>query len=253
MLELDGRPPDEAETERLAVLNYGHFTSMVASNLRVRGLALHLERLQRDGQAVFGRTIDPDRVRRLLRRIAVNCPVPTMLRAAVLENGDDLSLLVTTRAPAATDGSGLRVRTAGYVRDRPTLKHFGFFGALHHRRLAVQAGYDDALLVAASGLVAEGPTWNVAVVIGDELIWPDDNCLPGVTRSLLQQVSTDAGQTWSSRPVHRDELAGLRAAFATSASGVRAITAIDDVELPGAPDIETFLRAGYQALPGELL
>ncbi|MFC7616701.1 hypothetical protein ACFQV2_27820 [Actinokineospora soli] len=38
-----------------ATVNYGHYTAMVVARGRVRGLARHLERLDRDAWVVFGR------------------------------------------------------------------------------------------------------------------------------------------------------------------------------------------------------
>jgi branched-subunit amino acid aminotransferase/4-amino-4-deoxychorismate lyase len=131
------------------------------------------------------------------------------------------------------------------------VKHIGAFGPVQQRRLAERAGFDDALFI-SQGLVAEGPTWNVAVVLDGELIWPDDNCLPGVTRTLLQRVLDDAGIAWSCRPVEAGELPGATAAFITNAGfGVRPVASIDDVPLPGAPDLLAAMRSGYAALPAD--
>lgn len=279
--EVDGEPIDAVTAGTLGTLNYGHFTAMVADDLRVRGLGLHLERLARDCTVVFGAQLDPDRVRALLRRVAVRCDRPTLLRVTVFDpaasvarpglssalggGGDpdaQPSIMISTRAAApAAPTPGLRVRTADYVRDLPAVKHLGMFGPLHQRRLAQLAGCDDALFVSGpsptptpSDRVTEGPTWNVAVLLGDELVWPDDDCLPGVTRSLLHQVFDQAGVGWSSRTVTRAELAGARAVFATSAGiGVLPIAAVDGVALPGDPQLLAELQAGYAQLPGDEL
>lgn len=70
MAELNGRPVGADELQALALTNYGHFTSMRVEDGRVRGLALHLERLARDCRAVFGAELDTGRVRELARRAA---------------------------------------------------------------------------------------------------------------------------------------------------------------------------------------
>jgi len=270
--EVDGKPVDPERAAALATLSYGHFTAMVVDDLRVQGLQLHLDRLVRDCTAVFGAALDPNRVREYLQQVAVRCEQPTMLRATVFDpaasvarpglGSDDPdaqpSVLITTRAVAPVVPSpGLRVRTTSYVRDLPAVKHLGTFGQLHQRRLAQLAGFDDALCLTGpepSALVCEGPTWNIAVLLGDELIWPDDRCLPGVTRALLRQLFQRAGLDWSSRPVSRAELPDIRAAFATSAGvGVRAIAEIDAVRLPGDPQLLEEIQAGYAQLPGDPL
>jgi branched-subunit amino acid aminotransferase/4-amino-4-deoxychorismate lyase len=265
----------------VATLSYGHFTAMAVDGLRVRGLPLHLNRLVRDCAAVFGATLDPDHVRSLLHRVARRCDGPTILRVTVFDPAASVarpglsdghtrpSVLITTRAVAPPGRSGgLRVRTVGYVRDLPTVKHVGIFGSLHQRRRAQQAGFDDALFLTGgptgnnpptgepgpSPLLCEGPTWNVAVVLGEELIWPDDRCLPGITRDLLRSVNSQIGVESRDRSVSRAELADARGAFATSAGiGVVAITQVDGVVLPDASGLLEKLRAGYARIPGERL
>jgi branched-subunit amino acid aminotransferase/4-amino-4-deoxychorismate lyase len=257
-MELNGTPVTAEQAPALAVINYAHFSSMLVDGLRVKGLQLHLDRLVRDCRLVFAKPIDPDRVRRLLHRVAAQCPEPTMLRAMVFDPGQadtEPSVLITTRAdPRRTgDGSvGLRIRSVQYTRELPAVKHVGFFGALRQRRFAELAGYDDALFISTAGLVCEGPTWNVGVLIGDELIWPDDKCLPGVTRQLLQQVLDRAGIGWTNRSLDYTELAAARTAFATSSGvGVRSISSIDGVSLPGEPGLFKALRTGYAQIRGE--
>jgi branched-subunit amino acid aminotransferase/4-amino-4-deoxychorismate lyase len=270
--EVDGEPVTAARAAALANLSYGHFTAMLVDDLRVRGLQLHLERLVGDCAVVFGAALDVDRVRALLRRVAVQCERPTMLRVVVFDptssvarpglsenapNGQP-SVLISTRAvtPAAPP-SGLRLRTVTHVRDLPAVKHLGTFGALHQRRLAQSAGFDDALFLTgpeSSARVCEGPTWNIAVLIDDELSWPDAECLPGVTRELVRQGFDRTGAGKPSRSLTRADLARVQAAFATSAGvGVRPIAMIDDVPLPGDAGLLDRLQAHYTAVPTELI
>ena len=256
MMELNGVPVAD-QTAALGVLSYGHFSTMLVDDLRVKGLDRHLERLTRDCELIFGKTLDPGRVRRLLSRVAAGCAGPAMLRATVFDttllSDAEPNVLVTTRPVPAPAPAALRVRTVDYARDLPTVKHLGFFGPLHQRRLAQQDGFDDALFVHRD-LVCEGPTWNIAVVIGEEVIWPDDECLPGVTRALLQDVLDRAGRGWSARSVRRAELRGVRAAYVTSSGiGVREIAQIDGVRLAGDPNLLEVMWRGYAELPGDPL
>jgi branched-subunit amino acid aminotransferase/4-amino-4-deoxychorismate lyase len=269
--EVDGEPVDAERAVALSSLSYGHFTAMVVDDLRVQGLQLHLGRLVRDCAVVFGAALDPDRVRGLLHRVAVRCDRPTMLRATLFDSAGSVarpgsgvgpntqpSVLISTRpVTPAVPSTGLRVRTVNYVRQLPAVKHLGTFGQLHQRRLAQLAGFDDALFCTSpepTARICEGPTWNVALLIGDELIWPNDSCLPGITRDLLRPVLDRADIGWSSRSVTRAELAQARAAFASSTGvGVVPIAELDGVTLPGEPDLLADLQAGYAKLPGELL
>jgi branched-subunit amino acid aminotransferase/4-amino-4-deoxychorismate lyase len=270
--EIDGVPVSAGHAASLASLSFGHFSTMVVDDLRVRGLQLHLDRLVRDCATVFGAALDPDRVRALLRRAAVRCTRPALLRATVFGPAGSLarpglgdhpdarpSVLVSTRAtPSQADtGPGLRVQTVSYVRDLPAVKHAGTFGQLHQRRQAQLAGFDDALFITGpepDARVCEGPTWNVAMLIDDELVWPDDGCLPGVTRELLRPLTGTSDAGWSSRPISRAELPNVRAAFATSAGvGVLPIAEIDGVQIPGDLKLLTRLQSQYAQIPTEAL
>jgi branched-subunit amino acid aminotransferase/4-amino-4-deoxychorismate lyase len=264
MIRLDGAPVTADEAGAIAVLNYGHFTAMRTDRQRIKGLRLHLDRLVRDCELVFGKALDAGRVRGLLRQVAAELDEPTMLRATVFDptllSDREPSVLVTTRAarvaPAGRDDqpdAGPRLRTVDYARDLPTVKHLGFFGPLHERRLAQAAGFDDALFT-ARGRICEGPTWNIGVVLGDELIWPDDDCLPGITRALIQRILDDARVAWSVRSVTVAELGQARAAFITSSGiGVHQVSAIDGVRLPGDAGLLALLRTGYADLPGDVI
>ena len=66
-IELNGRvPSDVAEIQRLATVNYGHFTSMQVRGRAVRGLALHLARLSDGNEEFFGYRMGIDDEQRLL-------------------------------------------------------------------------------------------------------------------------------------------------------------------------------------------
>lgn len=54
MAELDGRPVSADELQTPALTNYGHFTSFRIEDGRVRGLQLHLDRLDQDCQTLSG-------------------------------------------------------------------------------------------------------------------------------------------------------------------------------------------------------
>ncbi len=264
LMLVDGVPATADQAAALAVLNYGHFSTLAVDAGRVKGLGLHLDRLVRDAQVVFGKALDPGRVRALIRSAAALLDGPMMLRVTVFDpeplSDREPSLLITSRpVPARAHGrsdqpaTGPRLRTVDYARDNPRVKHLGFFGPLHERRRAQQAGFDDALFV-ARGRVCEGPTWNIAVLLDEGLIWPDDDCLPGTTRALVQRALDSAVVPWSVRPIQAAELAGARAAFITSAGvGVQPVTSIDTVPLAGDPQLLDLIRAGYADQPGELI
>ena len=66
---------------------------------------------------------------------------------------------------------------------------------LSSTRVAVNAGYDDALLVATDGTMLEGPTFSVAWVVDDALETPtlDLGILDSITRSLVLREARRLG------------------------------------------------------------
>ncbi|KUH36780.1 MULTISPECIES: aminotransferase class IV [Streptomyces] len=260
MTELDGTPAGADQLRALALTNYGHFTTLRVEDGRVRGLALHLERLARDCRAVFGTDLDTDRVRELVRR-AVPAPPggPLVVRVTVYDPELDLGrpaapatprVLVTTRPAGPPAPPPLRLRTLTHVRDRAAVKHVALFGVLHTRRAAQLQGADDALFTDRDGHVTEGPTWNVGFVdAADRVVWPEGEALPGVTMALLRRLHAH-----TTAPVTPAEALGMRAAFVTNAAvGVREVASVDGVPLATGDPVVTALRSAYRDLPGDPL
>ncbi|MFF7635268.1 hypothetical protein ACFZB9_19245 [Kitasatospora sp. NPDC008050] len=67
-IQINDRPADVADVHRVATWNYGHFTSMQVRERAVRGLDLHLKRLEAATHAIFGEEVesDGDRIRGLI-------------------------------------------------------------------------------------------------------------------------------------------------------------------------------------------
>lgn len=258
MMELNGRAPSAEALRALALTNYGHFTSMRVEAGRIRGLKLHLERLRRDCQALFGTDLDSERVRELVARAVDFDNDPTVVRVTVFDPSLDIGhpatastpeILVTTRPAPALPLPPLRVRTVPYVRDLPQVKHLALLGQLHARREAQLDGYDDALFCDQhTGRISEGGTWNVGFVDADGTIrWPQSDVLPGVTMALLQGQSSHI-----TAPVTVADLPAMQGAFAVNTTtGVRPLRAIDDTTFPPDHPALAALQQEYLKTPAE--
>ncbi|WP_026877630.1 aminotransferase class IV [Jiangella gansuensis] len=256
MAQLNGKPIGVEQLKALALVPYGHFTSMRVDGAGVRGLSLHLKRLVKDCETLFGTTLDPQRLRDLAR---MALPSPScVLRLTIFDPGIDLGhpatatdphVLVTARPAARATPPPLRVQTRRYVRDLPQVKSVGLFGTLFHRRAAQQNGFDDALFLDERSCVSEGGTWNVGFIHDDEVIWPQAECLAGVTMRLLQDACAHRLS-----PIQHSDIRRMSAAFATNAAiGVRPIASIDDTAMsPTHPKI-TALQRAYVSVPNEPL
>lgn len=257
MAQLNGSPATTDELQALALVNYGHFTSMRVDDQHVRGLSLHLERLVRDCRTVFETDLDRDQTREFIRRAIHDRPGSFIVRVTVFDPALGLGrpgaaahphVLVTTRSAAMWPLEPIRVQTVDFMRDLPPVKHIGLFAQLWHRRRAQLAGYDDALFIEAGARICEGVTWNIGFFDGEQVIWPDAAILPGVTMRLLQQIHDRT----TVAPVTLTHAANMEAAFATSAGiGVRAISAIDDHRFPDDHPIMDTLRKEYAEIPAE--
>jgi branched-subunit amino acid aminotransferase/4-amino-4-deoxychorismate lyase len=103
----------------------------------------------------------------------------------------------------------------------------------------------------ADASISEATTSNIGFVDGDRIIWPQAECLPGVTMQLINQACDEHIVTM---PVTLADLPHVRAVFATNAAtGVRPVSAIDGMQWPDDDPVLGTLRKQYVDLPPELL
>lgn len=261
--QLNGHPATEADLTPLALVNYGHFTSMRVDDGHVRGLGLHLERLAANSAEVFNTSLDPEQALTLIRKAAADGghgPTGSFtIRVTVYDPNLDMGhpgndanpqILVTTRAAATGELPPLTVGLAEYQREVPSVKHIGLFSTMYYRRQAQRAGFGDVLFAGADGLISEGATWNIGFVDGQGgVVWPKADVLDGVTMRLLQEHGDH-----TTAPVTRASLGDMAAAFATNTSiGVRPISRIGTLELDDQHPTLAALKATYADIPGEPL
>lgn len=243
-LFLEARPATADELAALSALDYGHFTTLQVRDRAAQGLDLHLQRLQEATRELFDQRLDAGRIREAMcGALDASGLDDCSLRLTVCSRDFDprrpglsaaLDLLVRIAPPAAPDGHPLRLKSFACSRLLPHLKHVGIFPLFHQRRLAVRAGFDDALLVDASGRISEGTFWNIGFIDGDTVVWPDAPALRGTCERLLQRGLSALGAAQVTRPVGLAELGGFRGAFIANARGLQAVAAVDDVAW--APD-----------------
>jgi branched-subunit amino acid aminotransferase/4-amino-4-deoxychorismate lyase len=248
---LNGEPLDPAFVPLLAATTYGHFSSMQVRGGRVRGLALHIERLDRSSRELFGDGHDPEHVRGLLRG-AVQDRTDASVRITALPDRD---LLVSVSDPVPPGTTPLHLRSVRYERDLPHLKHTGTFGLRHQYRLAVEAGYDDALFLDRTGRVSEASIWNVCFLDPDgTVVWPDAPALPGITMLLAQAGLHELGVRSEHREVRLEDLRRYDAAYLTnSIDPALPVASIDDTGYPDRPDLRQVLLAAHETQPWDEL
>jgi branched-subunit amino acid aminotransferase/4-amino-4-deoxychorismate lyase len=255
--ELNGRPAGIDELASLGLYNYGHFTSLLVNDVKVRGLDLHLKRLVHDCRVLFDYKLRRREIRRLLRQAALGIDGPLVVRLTVfapeLELGnpsDKLTprLLITTRPAPEPEVAPLTVAVAQHERAMPEVKHVGLFSTIVLRRSAQLRGYDDVVFADADGRISEGATWNIGFVEDDgTVVVPDRPCLPGVTMRLIMAELDRQGAAWRTEPITVAAARRMPAAFATNAAiGVRPLERIGDCQFDVGNSRLDDLRKLYQ-------
>lgn len=105
-------------------------------------------------------------------------------------------------------------------------------------RHARQEGYDDGLFVDPSGVVTEGPTWNLFIVKGGQVLTPplERGILEGITRGLVLRLCAQLGVPALVREITLEEARAADEMFITSTTrGVMPVAELDAVTFAGTP------------------
>lgn len=259
-IELNGRPADTDDLRHLIQTNYGHFTSFRVENRGVRGLDLHLDRLQQATRELFGTELDRERVRACLRSAVGDDDGEFSVRINVfsrsldrehLDRPVDVDLLVIVSRAHPRETTPMRVKSFAYRRELAAIKHVGTFPLFHHRRVAQQAGFDDAVFVDEDDRINEGSIWNIGFVDHDgAVVWPNGPQLDGVGMQLLKAGLANESMRGLVRTIRLSDLGEFRFAFFTNASvPIRPIASIDEHRFDIDAELREKLTRCYQSQP----
>ncbi|AQR61386.1 class IV aminotransferase [Brevundimonas sp. LM2] len=259
-LLIDGRPASEEDLHYLATVNYGAYTSFRLEDGGVRGLALHLARLEASSREVFGAAVGEGRLREILRaalserdaawvRLSLFSPD---IRPRMPSSIGVPKVMTTVSPPPPPLAESLRLQVQTYGREVPHIKHTANMGLIRARRLAQTDGFDDALFADADGVISEGSSWNVGFVAGDTVVWPQAPMLAGVAQTLIARGVSAVGLGERTEPVRVADLTQFDAAFiCNSATPACPVTGIDDHAYHGQPALMERLRHAWAANPVE--
>jgi branched-subunit amino acid aminotransferase/4-amino-4-deoxychorismate lyase len=245
-----------AEAEHLLRLSaFGHFTAMQVRGGGVRGLALHLARLDAANRELFGVEMPGRRVLELVRDALAgdaDASVRVYVLAAVGEEG--ATTVVTVRQPADMPPAAQALMSVPYTRTLPHIKQVGgSFARSYYGRLAERKGFDDALLTAPGGAIAEAAVCNVAFVRGGEIVWPDAPALAGITLQLVAPRLAEAGIASRRSRVRIADLGSFDSALVMNARGIAPLGRIDDHVFAHDAAFVERIDALYRAIPVDLL
>jgi len=135
---------------------------------------------------------------------------------------------------------GIRVKTSSYTRHHVNITMTqakavsNYSNSILANMEALDDGYDEALLLDASGFVSEGAGENVFIVKKGVIYTPDlsAGALNGITRNTIMHIAADLGIEVVQKRITRDEVYIADEAFFTgTAAEVTPIRELDRVEI----------------------
>jgi branched-chain amino acid aminotransferase len=140
---------------------------------------------------------------------------------------------------------GIRVKTSSYTRHHVNITMTqakavsNYTNSILANMEALDDGYDEALLLDASGFVSEGAGENIFVIKGGVVYTPDlsAGALNGITRNTVLHICKDLGLELVQKRITRDEIYIADEAFFTgTAAEVTPIRELDRVEVGNRGD-----------------
>lgn len=255
---IDGLPPTAYDLAYFATTNYGAYTSFSVEGRGVRGLDLHLARLEASALALFGEAVLDDDLRRFMRA-ALGDTTDAWLRIGLFSpdiwaRTPDVvvrpRVLTTVSPPPPPLASTLRLQPQPHARLLSEHKHTATIEAIHARRTARQTGFDDALYVDGDGLISEGSLWNIGLLSDDTVVWPQAPMLAGVAQALIAKGLAGQAMASATRPIRLSDLSAFDGAFiCNSATPACAVTTIGDVAFDVDEARLARLRAAWASAP----
>jgi branched-chain amino acid aminotransferase len=209
-------------------------------------LAEHLRRIWESAES-FGQKpfFDESTVRQVVRDIhqrsghaelRVNMVVtPGSHGEGVFGTVGDPTWVVIARdvhAPPETSYSqGVTAVTFQASRHLPTLKTTSYLSGRKGLELAAASGAHEAFYVDEAGYVTEGVTSNVLIRVGNRVMTPVVDCLPGITKAGVRPIAESLGLHWYECRITRDDVYTADEVWITSA--VREVLPI--VRVDGKP------------------
>ena len=166
-------------------------------------------------------------------------------KLGVSPKGNTIHLMVAAWAWGAYLGEeglkrGIRVKTSSYTRHHVNITMTqakavsNYSNSILANTEAVDDGYDEALLLDASGFVSEGAGENIFVIKNGVVYTPDlsAGALNGITRNTVFSICQDLGLKLVEKRITRDEVYIADEAFFTgTAAEVTPIRELDRIEL----------------------
>lgn len=240
-VEIDGAPASADQLRTALLGGFGHFTAMQIRSGAVRGLDLHLARLDAANRELFGAGIDSAAIRSHILH-ALGEDQDASVRVHVHEGDGRPVTIVTVRPGGGLPDRTWRLRSVPFQRPLAHIKHSADFGQRYYQRLVQRDGFDEALLTGPDGLISEGSITNVCFAADGDIVWPAAPALTGITMRLVQDGLAVQGRPSRHEQVRLSDLASFSAAFVTNARGIEPVGQIDGIGFAADDDVLATLR-----------
>jgi branched-subunit amino acid aminotransferase/4-amino-4-deoxychorismate lyase len=237
-LEIDGRAADDEARAMIDHGAWGHFTAMQVRDRRTRGLDLHLARLDAAQREIYSTGLDGDLV---LARIAH--ALGDIRDASVRVYGYWAGVIVVVRPPAELASHPHSLGSQRFQRPMARLKHSGSWAGGYYQQRALDAGFDEGLLVDESGRISEGAITNVGFWRDGTIVWPDAPMLPGITMLVLRR---ELGVAQATTTVRLGDLPSYDGMFLCNSRGWALVCQVDDMDIPIDAKLADALAAAHQ-------
>jgi branched-chain amino acid aminotransferase len=135
--------------------------------------------------------------------------------------------------PEAWYRDGVKIITIPSARNIPDAKSINYIPATIALKKAARQEAVEAVYVSTDGKVLEGTTSNVFAFLGDELVTPGKGILPGITRQVILDITTDMYEP-KIRDMTVEELLAAEEVFITSSNKeVVPVVQVDDTMIAG--------------------
>jgi len=166
-------------------------------------------------------------------------------KLGVSPKGNQIHLMVAAWTWGAYLGEeglkrGIRVKTSSYTRHHVNITMTqakavsNYTNSILANMEALDDGYDEALLLDASGFVSEGAGENLFIIKGGIIYTPDlsAGALNGITRNTVFHIAKDLGLEIVQKRITRDEVYIADEAFFTgTAAEVTPVRELDRIEI----------------------
>ena len=256
---INGTAATKEELIPLAFAGFAHFTAMQVRNRKVKGLDLHLARLQTASIAFFGRALSEELLKFYIKTAINAGPEAQSLTVTVFSRHGEFTaqsmdakpaVLVRTTLPSDGPEGPLRLNTVSHERPLATIKHVGEVGKTFYLHEAIKNGFDDAVFVDRQGRLSEATIWNIVFWDGETVVWPIAEMLAGTMMGIVQRQLKHLGVPQRHEEITLTRLSGMKgAAVMNSWTPGIAVKAIASNQLPEAQSFIKLLHEAYRIEP----